>query len=97
MADPGGAAGAAIPPSPTGPNSFVFAYIFAEEHPYRRLLPPSGKSWFRECKQEYGVTYDGVMDLFYTTGAPVLPTGMPDTQPEHHGSTNVTLLMMYEL
>ena len=28
------------PPPPTGPNSFIFAYIFAEKHPRRRSTPP---------------------------------------------------------
>ena len=40
---------------------------------------------------------NNVMDLSYTTGMPVLPTGMPDTQPEHHQSASVTLLMICEL
>ena len=28
------------PPPPTGPNSFVFTYVFTEKHLYRRLAPP---------------------------------------------------------
>ena len=33
----GGAAGARPPP---GPNSFIFAYVFAKKCPHRRLAPP---------------------------------------------------------
>ena len=58
LADLGGAASA---PPPTGFNSFIFAYIFAEKYPRRRLVPPSnglatppnGKSWIRHCKLYY--------------------------------------------
>ena len=32
----GGAAGA----PPMGSNSFIFAHVFAEKHPRRRLVPP---------------------------------------------------------
>ena len=42
-------------PPPTGPNSFIFAHIFAEKHPRQRSTPPPqigprhpyGKSWIR--------------------------------------------------
>ena len=44
-------------PSPTGPNSFVFTYIFTEKCPQQRSMPPPphpmgpspscGKSWIR--------------------------------------------------
>ena len=34
----GGACWAHAPPR--GPNSFIFAYIFAEKHPRRRSTPP---------------------------------------------------------
>ena len=39
LADLGGACRAHAPP-PTGPNSFVFAYIFAEKCPHRGSTPP---------------------------------------------------------
>ena len=29
-------------PPPTGPNSFVFTYVFTEKHLCRRLAPPTG-------------------------------------------------------
>ena len=42
---------------PTGPNSFIFAYIFAEKCPHWGSMPPLmgphppyGKSWIRHCK-----------------------------------------------
>ena len=44
-----GAPPARAPPLPTGSNSFVFAYVFAEKHPHWRLAPPNGKSWIRHC------------------------------------------------
>ena len=28
------------PPPPTGPNSFIFTYVFTEKHLCRRLAPP---------------------------------------------------------
>ena len=31
-------------PPPTGPNSFVFTYIFTKKRPLRRFTPPYGKS-----------------------------------------------------
>ena len=37
LADPGGAAGAC---PPTGSNSFIFTYVFAEKHLRRRSAPP---------------------------------------------------------
>ena len=43
-ADLGGVLGARPPPHPTGPNSFVFTYIFGKKHPRRRSTPPYGKS-----------------------------------------------------
>ena len=37
----GGSRGACpVHAPPTGPNSFVFTYIFAEKHPCRRSMPP---------------------------------------------------------
>ena len=42
LADLGGMLGAR---PPMGPNSFVFAHIFAEKHPNRRST--AGKSWIR--------------------------------------------------
>ena len=44
-------------PSPMGPNSFVFAYIFTEKHPHRRSTPPNGctppyrNSWIHHCNK----------------------------------------------
>ena len=38
LADLGGVSGAR--PPPTGPNSFIFAYIFAEKHLCRRSMHP---------------------------------------------------------
>ena len=39
LADQGGAAGAPAPP--TGPNSFIFAFVFTENCPCQRLAPPN--------------------------------------------------------
>ena len=36
------------PPPPTGPNSFIFAYIFAEKHPHRGSTPPPPPRPLRE-------------------------------------------------
>ena len=38
LADLGGVPGAR--PPPTGPNSFIFTYIFAKKHPRQRSTPP---------------------------------------------------------
>ena len=38
LADPGAGVPGARPP--TGPNSFIFAYIFAEKHPRQGSTPP---------------------------------------------------------
>ena len=53
----GGSRGRAGAYPPTGPNSFVFAYIFTEKCPCRRKTPPQngskppyGKSCIRPCK-----------------------------------------------
>ena len=48
----GGSRGAYRVQAPhTGPNSFIFAYIFAKKHPHQRSTPPPpyGKSWIRHC------------------------------------------------
>ena len=43
VADPRGGAASACPP-PTGPNSFIFAYISAEKCLHRRSVPPPNGS-----------------------------------------------------
>ena len=41
----GGSGGACLAQAPpTGPNSFVFAYLFAKKCPRRRSTPPMGNS-----------------------------------------------------
>ena len=40
LADPRGVPLACTPSPPTGSNSFIFAYIFAEKCPHRRLVSP---------------------------------------------------------
>ena len=47
-------------PSPMGPNSFIFAYIFTKKHPCQRSTPPQwvhaapyGKSWIRQWYSPY--------------------------------------------
>ena len=44
------------PPAPTGPNSFIFTYIFTKKHLRQRSMPPpngstppNGKSRIRPC------------------------------------------------
>ena len=53
----GGSRGRAQCTPPTGPNSFIFTYIFTEKCPHRGavatngLMPthPNGKSWIHDC------------------------------------------------
>ena len=40
LADPKGGAAGAPPPLRMGSNSIIFAYVFTEKHPHRRLVPP---------------------------------------------------------
>ena len=48
LADPRGAAGTR--PTQTGPNSFVFTYVFTEKYPrWRSMSPHKGKSLTRLC------------------------------------------------
>ena len=41
LADLAGVPGAC---PPMGPNSFIFAYIFAKKHPHQRSTPPNGST-----------------------------------------------------
>ena len=58
------------PPPPTGPNSFVFTYVFTEKRLCWRLAPPptrvgapppppppNGKYWIRPCVQYFRKFY----------------------------------------
>ena len=43
-------------PPLTGPNSFIFAYVFAKKRPHRRSAPtPHGKSWIRHWRRHMNV------------------------------------------
>ena len=56
----GGSRGRAQHTPPTGPNSFVFAYIFSKKHPRQRSMPPW---WVHAPLQE--ILDPPLMLLFY--------------------------------